>query len=264
MCLGGAQEQPYDAYKAGDIQRWEKASDRLFRVKNKLAYGDIDEVKRTQLEDRKGTLGKKVRGLGKKASQDPSAALDMRENQRQHDIKRGQRKIDENFAQFDDPYFDSYRQGHIDFYSPQLDNQFTDARGKLIAALAGRGMLESTSGFGKFADLQEEKDLAATTIANEAQDAANKLRSNVETARSNLYSLNESAADPKAANNLAMGQATALVAPPTYSPLGQVFASFLAPLAAGIQNRRGSAGGGYGPSIYPVQASGGGSGAVYS
>lgn len=262
MCLPKP-EEPYDAYKTGDYPRWERAYTRFGKVKDKLAYGEIDDATRARLLEKKGKLGKKVKNLGKRVDDDPSAELAMREHERQRDIKRGQRKIDTHFGQFDDGYYTGYEQKYVDFYNPQLDRQFADARGKLIAALAGRGTLESTAGFGKMTDLQEEKDLAATTIANEAQDAANKLRSNVENAKTNLYSLNESAADPKAANALAKGQATALVAPPAFSPLGQVFASFLAPLAAGLQSRRASPGAGYGPSIYPVQPSGSGSGAVY-
>src|SRR5690606_6782182 len=79
---------------------------------------------------------------------------------------------------------------------------------------------------------------ARTNIANEGVDASNKLRGTVENAKSSLYSLNEASANPQAVNAQAVGQASALVAPPTYDPLGQVFASALGTLGNFQQARQ--------------------------
>ncbi len=265
MCLGGGSstpEQPYDAYSTGDIDEWTRKFGRLSKTQNKLEFNDLSDDKRKKLEKREDKLQPKVNKLGKKVDNDPAAEMDMREAERQADIKSGQKSINANFKQFDDAYYDGYKQDYVDYYNPQLDKQFGDARGKLIAALAGRGTLESTVGVDSFGDLQEEKDLASTTIANDAANAANELRGNVEDAKSNLYSLNESSADPQAANTLAAGQATALVAPPAYDPLGQVFANLLAPFASGVSSNSGNTSRTY-SSIYPSAPSGSGSGKVY-
>ncbi len=52
-----------------------------------------------------------------------------------------------------------------------------------------------------------------------------------------MYSMNEASANPQAVNAQAVGSATSLVAPPTYSPLGQVFAAALNGLSS-FQNAR--------------------------
>lgn len=249
----------YDAYRKGHFSKWENLFNKLGRVTGRLDFNELDPARRTHLEGKQDRLTNKVKRLGKKVDNDPIAELDMREVERQGDVRYGRKAIDQNFKQFNNGYFDDYRQDYEDFYNPQIEEQFGDARGKLIAALAGRGTLESTAGFGKIADLQKEKDLAATTVANDAIGAANNLRGDVEAARANLYSMNEAAADPKSMNAMAKGQATALVAPPRFNPLGQVFANFLAPMNFSNLNLGRRAG--Y-SSIYPSQAAGGGSGTV--
>src|SRR5690606_25016786 len=135
--------------------------------------------------------------------------------------------IDKAFSKFDDDYYSGYQNDYTGYYFPQLDRQYGDVVDKLTATLAGRGILESSVGANKFANLARDHAEARTNIQNEAIDAANRLRGQVENAKSNLYSLNEASADPQAVNAQAIGQATALVAPPTYSPLGQVFANVL-------------------------------------
>lgn len=187
--------------------------------------------------------------------------LDRREAERQSKIKAGKGKIDEAFGQFDDDYYGGYKGAYTDYYFPQIDDQFGKAKNKLVAALAGRGTLESTPGINAVGDLTENYNQQRTGIANEALDAAQKLRSTVENNKTDLYALNLSAADPESMSAMAQGQATALVAPPTMSPLSQVFASALQPYLnyqSAAQNRA--------PASYrsgiPGGASGQGSGRV--
>lgn len=163
--------------------------------------------------------------LANRIKEDPSAAMEMRELERQHKVGLGKIGIDKAFSNFGDDYYSGYQNDYTGYYFPQLDRQYGDVVDKLTATLAGRGILESSVGANKFANLARDHAEARTNIQNEAIDAANKLRGQVENAKSNLYSLNEASADPQAVNAQAIGQATALVAPPTYSPLGQVFAN---------------------------------------
>lgn len=169
--------------------------------------------------------------------------LEKQERERQANIKAGKGKIDTAFGQFDDSYYDAYKGDYTGYYFPQIDSQFGDATAKLTAALAGRGMLESTPGINAIGDLTETYNTQRTGIANEAQDAAQKLRANVENNKSDLYALNLSAADPEAANTLAQGRAASLAAPPATSPLTQVFAAALQPYLnyqSASQNRAGA------------------------
>lgn len=228
MCLGGGGGKQYDAYANGDYQNWKSLFDQQAAVETALAKGEIDQAtadaRMAALQDPDAFAS------NHNIRTDASANMDMREYERQHDIDLGRIGIDKSFAKFDDPYYDQYKADYTGYYYPQLDRQYGKAVDKMTAALAGRGMLESTAGASQFADLGRENAEARTNIANEAQDAANKLRGTVENEKSNLYSLNQASADPQAVNAQAVGQATALVAPPQYSPLGQVFANALGSL----------------------------------
>lgn len=264
MCMGGGGgESQYDAYKKGDYQQWENLTNRAYAIQRKLDAGAFtDPAVAAAKEKRYKALDRQADALSKKVQKDTAARLDMREHTRQEEIKSGRKNINRQFKSFNDTYYDDYGQKYLDFYTPQLDDQYADARGKLIAALAGKGTLESTAGIGKIGDLAKERDTAATTFANEAQDAKNKLRANVEKTKSDLYSLNEASADASALNTRAIGEATALVAPPAYNPIGQVFASFLQPILSGFG--QGGGGASYPSYSSPVyRASGAGSGTVY-
>lgn len=163
-----------------------------------------------------------------------SKELLAREKKRQADVLAGKAKIDSAFTQFNDPYYASYKEAYKGNYIPQVDDQYKSAVAKTLAALAGRGIDRSSIGAAKQGELAGKYLDAKTTVSGEADEAANDLRSKVENARSNLYSLNNASADPAQANTAALGQAKTLVAPPTFSPIGDIFASFVEPIRAGV------------------------------
>ena len=179
---------------------------------------------------------------------------------REKKIAKGQKSIDTAFGQYNDAYYDDYA-GDIEGYQrPDLDQQFSDARGKTTADLAARGMLESTAGAQRFGKIGKVYADNAALISNQAQDAANKLRGSVENQKSDLYALNRASADPAGISAQAIGSATALAAPAAVTPIGAVFEGALAPYVAYQTARRNSAGPGYRSSA--PTASGYGSGRV--
>lgn len=260
MCFGGGGSSSYDAYKGGTAQQWESLYKYANDLQDQISSGTLSAEQRAKAE---ADLAKAQDALKKTedvASQDPAFATQMREDKRQRDVKVGQRSIDDAFSKFDDGYYGQYKTDYTDFYQPQLEDQFAKARSKMIAALAGRGMLESTVGAGALADTQKQYDTTKTNIANQAQDAANTLRSSVENSKSNLYSLNEASADPQGIAARAVGESTALVAPPQYSQLEDTFANVLAPFLSLAVSAKTSPGSGYSS---PIKLAGGkGSGSV--
>ena len=153
------------------------------------------------------------------------------EKKRQERIREGQGQIDTAFGQFDPAYYDKFRETHSNFYTPQVADQYARAKDKLTATLAGRGTLESTVGAAKFGDLEKTRSDTLADIGNRGVDASNDLRSKVEGAKTNLYTLNTGVSDPSVLANQAQG-AAASIAAPSMSPLGQVFSSTLQGFAA--------------------------------
>lgn len=166
------------------------------------------------------------------ASQAEADKKEMRqeEEKRQERIRLGQGEIDKSFSQFDPAYYDKFKTDYTGYYTPQIEQQYGIAKDKLAAVLAGRGTLDSTVGANKFAQLDKTKADSQVDIGNQSVDASNEIKKKVEDTKSNLYSLNQGAADPAGVSARAIGEASAIAAPRALSPLGQVFASVLQPL----------------------------------
>ena len=224
MCFGGP-SAAYSAFGSGDSRRWQDLFEEANALEDAIASGTAGEGAEQQL----AALRSELERTGDNASRDPAFQIEKREIERQRDVTLGKQGIDTAFERFDDSYFDEFRTARQNFYTPQLSRQFEQARGSLISALHGRGTLESTVGARKLSDLSVLNDETSLNIANESQDESNRLRQTVQNSKTNLYNLNAISADPQAINAQAQGQATALVAPTAFSPLGQVFASALQP-----------------------------------
>ena len=167
-----------------------------------------------------------------------AGGLRDQEAERQANITRGRTNIDNAFGRFDNNYYQNFADNYLGYYFPQIEEQYGNAEGKSRASLVNRGMDESTVAGGVFSNLLRERSRARTDVANNAASATQGLRGNVERTKTDLYNLNESAADPAAANTRASAEATALVAPPTVSPLGQIFSAAMAPAFYGAQSYR--------------------------
>lgn len=149
------------------------------------------------------------------------------EEERQAAILEGKGRIDTAFSRFTPEYYGGIKQSYLDYYNPQLEKQYKDALENLTYSLARSGnALSSTSSeqkgdlFGAYEDKRRE-------ITDRAAQAAANARAQVESQKSNLYGLNSSSADPALAASRASAAAVDLEAPQTYSPLGDVFASFI-------------------------------------
>lgn len=167
------------------------------------------------------------------ASQAQSTALlkklDDQQAEREKNITAGQSAIDDAFSQFNDNYYTNYQNAYLNANNPDLDYQFSQANDKLKAALAARGVDNSSISGNAFADLSKTYNDKQSDIAGAAADATNSLKNKVSSAKSNLYAVNSEAADPSLAASQAAAQSTALTALPTSSSVGDVFSSLLAP-----------------------------------
>jgi hypothetical protein len=181
-----------------------------------------------------------------------------REQKRQADITAGKGKIDEAYSGFNDDYYGGYKDSYTGYYNPQVDDQYKTALDQLTAALSGRGILESSPGIAKLGELQKSYDQGRTQVANDADAASRSLRSNVENSKTDLYALNQSSADPEGIGARATGQATALAAPPSFSPLGSLFAGILSGFANSgqQQSQLGNPYASKTPSLYTASGSG--------
>lgn len=174
------------------------------------------------------------------APKDNSAALArQREEERQARIDDGQSRINAAFdSAFTPQFFTDFRSDVLDFQTPQLQDQFDAARRQAILRLAGGGNLASSAGARQLGDIRERFTDAQTQIQDQALRAEQDLRARIENEKSQLFSLNSSAADPSLAATRAAASIGGLQAPPAISPLGNVFADLLNTAAAGVAAER--------------------------
>lgn len=150
------------------------------------------------------------------------------EQARQNRIRQGRSRIDDAFGRFDDSFYTGLRTAYDDYYLPQFDRQYQKAREATVFDLSRRGMLNrSSTSDDRFGDLLEHANTQREGIINSGFDEVNRHRSRVSQEKTNLYAQNTAAADPSQANAAALAAVGGLTETPAYSPLGEMFGSFL-------------------------------------
>jgi len=159
------------------------------------------------------------------------AEAEAAEAQRQANIQAGRTAVDNTFSSFDDNYFGGLSQSVLDYYLPQLQDQYGKAQEQLSFSLARKGNTKSSAAAQERADLTTLFDTQRSGITNRAADAANSAREGVSAAKSNLYNYAQTAADPAAVNTQLASENTRLRAStPELTPLGKVFSDYLTPI----------------------------------
>lgn len=149
------------------------------------------------------------------------------EQQRQSRIRQGVSAIDNQFAGFDDNFFDGRSKAYLDFAAPQINQQYGDANRGLVYALARQGLGQSSEGTRRFGNLLQDQQLAQQGMVDKSLQVATDARKSIEDTRSGLMSDLYATADPAAAAKNATSRAAYLSTPQGFSPIGQLFANAL-------------------------------------
>lgn len=166
-----------------------------------------------------------------KPPKDNSAQIARQEEEkRQGRITQGQQGIDQSFAGFNDPFYQGYQDQYLNYYIPQVDDQYKDAVKRLTLQLAQTGNLTGSIGAKQLSDLQKNYDTQKLAITNNAQNAVQGLRGTIDQRKSQLYADNRAAADPGAASAAASSAAQYLQPAAPTSPLANVFGDFFSNL----------------------------------
>jgi hypothetical protein len=146
-------------------------------------------------------------------------------------VKADQGTVDTNFKQFDPNYYSGYRSAYTGYYEPQVADQYSQAHDQLTAALAGNGTLESSAGAQALANLAKRNTDQTAQIQKQADAAVTAQQQAVSSQKTALYSQANAAVDPTQIAGNAVAQTTALAAPQSYTPIGNVFADLVTPFS---------------------------------
>lgn len=165
----------------------------------------------------------------------------QREQERQERVDRGLENIEEVFSQYDQDFYDSTQDAYLDYYQPQLEDQYKKGLQELQFALARSGRLNSSStDVQKKAQAAQDMELQKQDLADKAIDAASQAEADVLGAKEKMVRLNQTNADPELAASLSASQASVLNQPPAYDQLVDVFSNITEGLATReeVENRR--------------------------
>ncbi len=131
---------------------------------------------------------------------------------------------------FSPEFYNKERSAFIDYATPQLVDQYGDAKKQLIYAMARSGNLNSSANAVKGGELTKLYDTNKRNVVDQANTFVNQTKANVEDARQGLIQTLNATGDAEGAASGAIRRAQSLSAPPSYSPIGQLFTDFTAGL----------------------------------
>jgi len=151
-------------------------------------------------------------------------AARKREEERQARIKTGLTSIDNTFAGFNDNFYNGRKSAFLDFYQPQIEDQFADAKDQLTYGLARNGILNSTAAADASGKLSKDYATNWASIVSKADADVNSLKSNVANEKSALVAQLNATADADRVTNDALGRTQQMYETrPDYNPLGDIF-----------------------------------------
>ena len=162
------------------------------------------------------------------------------EARRQLKVDAGLAEIEKVFGQYDQDFYDKSSDAYLDYYEPQLDDQFQQGLKDLQFALARGGRFGSSTEVDKKADAAEDYGFQKNELASGAIQAADASEAAVTAAKRDMTNLNQINANPDLAASLSQAQSGILNQPAKFDPLLDVFGNITEGLAKRdeIENRQ--------------------------
>lgn len=138
---------------------------------------------------------------------------------------------------FGDEFYNKFRQAQLDYYLPEVQRQFNNARFTQNASLARSGNLRSSQAGSNLADLVYQNDVNRAQLTAKADAATGDLRKQVAQNRQAAINQLYSTEDPTLAANTATGMVRNVqLTQPDLNPIGQLFSPIIAGIGSGMQS----------------------------
>lgn len=164
-----------------------------------------------------------------------AAEARQKENLRQARLNQGKTSIDQIFGNenFGDPFYEKYRKAELDYTTPQLAEQFSEANRTSEADLARAGLLRSGAAGWVQGKLRNQNEVNLAGLKSKADTDTADLRKSIAAQQQQAYNQLYATEDPTvAANTAATSAANAQLQTPNVGALGEMFK----PIAIGLGN----------------------------
>lgn len=123
-----------------------------------------------------------------------------------------------------DEFLKKYKQDMINYYQPQVVEQYGKAKDETKYRHAMAGTLSSTANIGNIADLSKQNKINTGEVTSKALEATNKLGDAIDDARAGAEAQVYSTESPTVASTAASRAIKSITAEkPTLTPLGEIF-----------------------------------------
>jgi len=139
---------------------------------------------------------------------------------------------------FNDQFYNQRAQAYRDFAMPQVEEQAERARQEMEFALARQRLTRSSVAGDRQRDFGLERGRALQGVEMTATDLIGQARGDVASARAQAVNALTASNDPQAALSVARERVGAVSTPPSFNPMGTLFANTLASAGAGIGGYR--------------------------
>ena len=156
----------------------------------------------------------------------------QQEADRQSRLATGSQAVNDIFdaGNFNDAFYNKYNQAQLDYYQPQVDTQYSQAKAKLTTDLARSGMLNSSTAGYDQGLLSNEYNANTAGVNANADTSTGALRQSILGEKTSALNQLYSTEDPTLAADTATGMVQqGQLTRPNLAPLGQLFA----PIAVG-------------------------------
>lgn len=147
----------------------------------------------------------------------------LRENKRQQDIEGAVGKIERTFGKYDEPYYEKVKSDYLGYATPQVQDQYEQARRQLTFNLARGPGAASSVGAKAIGGLQSTLQKARADIGQKASDVVRRTRSNVSALKGSLIDQAYGGEGLEQLGQIASEQVANASAIPGYSPIGDIF-----------------------------------------
>ena len=123
------------------------------------------------------------------------------EEARAQRVRDSRGAVDTVFGTYDDDFYDKRRQSYLDYANPQVQQDYEDAMGELMGALASSGRTKSSLAAKRKAKGQELMDRAQADVNMKAEGHVGDLKSALAQTKQNMYDQASTLADVDATTN---------------------------------------------------------------
>ena len=125
---------------------------------------------------------------------------------------------------FDDAFYNKYKQSVLDYYMPQVNDQYKKAKEQATYGLGRSGNIRSSAANTLVADLAKQNSINEAGVRNQADTAAGDLRSQVGTEEQKAVSQLYATEDPEVAANQSLAAVRDIsLKQPNLTPLSALF-----------------------------------------